>query len=107
MTPDIRELGILSLKEKHDDKRRVVLKTIVSLENSKSSRKEQISVFLVFHEVEPKKGNTTKNSFFGHSSEWSTFLRYLVEDLEHALVDEFRGVSVFRQDPLQLLDLFV
>ena len=39
MTPELRELGILSLNEKHDDKRREALKTIFSFEKGKSSER--------------------------------------------------------------------
>ena len=40
--PHIRELGILTLNEKHDDNREELLKTILRRENGRSSRKVRI-----------------------------------------------------------------
>ena len=65
MTPDIRELGILSLKEKHDDNRLELLKMIFSFENGKCSRKLRIRLFFTLHDVVPKNGKNTRNSFLG------------------------------------------
>ena len=65
MTPDIRDLGILSLKLKQEESLLELLKMILSLEKGTRSRNLRMRLFLVLNDVVPRNGITIVKSFFG------------------------------------------
>ena len=65
ITPDMRDLGSLSLKVKQDESFVLVLKITLRLENGTIFRKLRMRLFFTFQEVVPRNGTTITNSFLG------------------------------------------